>query len=804
MPTSPTSQVTDFSRDITGRFVCNGLDEALRSADSSQRPDARPFDVVVIGGGTFGAAFAQHLFSADRAHAHRILVLEGGPFALPEHVQNLPPLGLNSPAATSIADLRAAGQDRTARNEVWGLAWHGDAPFPGLAYCVGGRSLFWGGWSPQPLDSELAPWPADVVADLGNRYFRESAEQIGVTDSNDFIHGELHTALRQQLFDAIQAGQITGAVPFANLPLHLNVPAAAAAAGSSRMGRVTTTANDILKLEAPLAVQSRSPRSGFFPINKFSTVPLLMKSSRTAFNESLGDDVKKRLMAVPLCHVRRLVPASGPGGPNVAAIDTTLGLIQLSPNVSVVVALGTIESTRLALLFLNEIPAAERPNLPAGRGLMAHLRSNLDIRVPRTALTALDPAIRELQASALFVKGRHTFADGSFGHYHLQITASGLGRFGADSEAELFKKVPDVDGFEAFRNATDSHILITIRGIGEMEPSGNSLVRLDPEADEFQMQRAFVHLETTQKDRELWNVMDQAADDVAAAFANGQPLEILGRRRDGLGTTHHEGGTLRMGPAGPGVTDSDCRLRGVSNLYFAGPATFPSLGSPNPMLTGIGLTRRLADRVAARTAPVVEPGFQLLFDGASTANWRMSTIRNQPSRDNPGSFYLVDGAFESLPGSDIGLLWCSTPTPADFILRLEWLRWSQDANSGVFLRFPDPESKGYNNTAFVAVDFGFEVQIDEQGAPDGLAIHKTGAVYNQASQTLSQQPALPVGQWNQFEIRAQGQNYKVLLNGVQVSAFTNTQAGRGLPTGFLGFQTHTGRVAFRNIRIGPL
>src|SRR6266480_4102626 len=57
-------------------------------------------------------------------------------------------------------------------------------------------------------------------------------------------------------------------------------------------------------------------------------------------------------------------------------------------------------------------------------------------------------------------------------------------------------------------------------------------------------------------------------------------------RRDGLGTTHHEAGTLRMGDnANDSVTDVNCRFHGVKNTYTAGPALFPTNGSPNPMLT---------------------------------------------------------------------------------------------------------------------------------------------------------------------------------------------------------------------------
>jgi hypothetical protein len=227
------------------------------------------------------------------------------------------------------------------------------------------------------------------------------------------------------------------------------------------------------------------------------------------------------------------------------------------------------------------------------------------------------------------------------------------------------------------------------------------------------------------------------------------------------------------------------------------------------MLTGVALARRLADKLAVGPSVPTSDGFQPLFDGASTAAWRMASIKNQPGRDNPGSFIIVDGALESMPGTDIGLFWCKTPTPPNFALRLEFLRWQQNANSGVFVRFPDPESKNYNNAAYVGVDFGFEVQIDELGAPDGAAIHKTGAIYNEVNQTLSQQPARPVGQWNELEIRAQGQDYTVLLNSQQVTEFANTQPGRGQPTSpgmpsFIGLQTHTGRVAFRNIRIKGL
>src|SRR2546422_10587545 len=76
-------------------------------------------------------------------------------------------------------------QQRQWRKEVWGLAWQRNARHPGLAYCLGGRSLFWFGWSPQLLVSEMlaGAWSIVVVNDLKNRYFAESGKQLAVTST---------------------------------------------------------------------------------------------------------------------------------------------------------------------------------------------------------------------------------------------------------------------------------------------------------------------------------------------------------------------------------------------------------------------------------------------------------------------------------------------------------------------------------------------------------------------------------------------------------------------------------------------
>src|SRR5207248_1206000 len=82
------SEYTSFTLDNMGRYLCNSLQEALDSAGQAVAGNGRDFDVIIIGGGTFGSIMAESLFVRDQTRSRRILVLEAGPFVLPEHVQN--------------------------------------------------------------------------------------------------------------------------------------------------------------------------------------------------------------------------------------------------------------------------------------------------------------------------------------------------------------------------------------------------------------------------------------------------------------------------------------------------------------------------------------------------------------------------------------------------------------------------------------------------------------------------------------------------------------------------------------------
>src|SRR3989442_7787118 len=136
MPQPLRAEFTPFTLDTMGRFLANTLQEAIDSSHQTIGESRRDFDVIVVGGGSFGSVLAERLFLNDSTHSYRILVLEAGPFVFPAHTQNLPVLG-------GAADMvRPRGADTAPwRPGHQGLHYHG------AIYAGGWRVPSFGGWS---------------------------------------------------------------------------------------------------------------------------------------------------------------------------------------------------------------------------------------------------------------------------------------------------------------------------------------------------------------------------------------------------------------------------------------------------------------------------------------------------------------------------------------------------------------------------------------------------------------------------------------------------------------------------------
>lgn len=178
-----------------------------------------------------------------------------------------------------------------------------------------------------------------------------------------------------------------------------------------------------------------------------------------------------------------------------------------------------------------------------------------------------------------------------------------------------------------------------------------------------------------------------------------------------------------------------------------------------------------------------DTNFLNLFDGKSLDDWKMA---------GKGKFTILQGENVLQTEGGMGLLWYYKRKFEDFTLELEWRASSRKDNSGVFIRFPNPR-----NDPYVAVNEGYEIQIDDLARPDGKPIHSTGAVYGFAAPSIINSKS--IGEWNSLKIIAEKQNYIVITNDVKViSNFT----GNRLLEGYIGLQNHDDRskVYFKNIK----
>src|SRR5437016_5864907 len=211
--------------------------------------------------------------------------------------------------------------------------------------------------------------------------------------------------------------------------------------------------------------------------------------------------------------------------------------------------------------------------------------------------------------------------------------------------------------------------------------------------------------------------MDTVSDKIALVFAGNEAFDILAgpnrtirvptgtraerlailgsfkNRRDDLGTTHHDAGTMRMGDnIADAVTNDFGRIHDTTNCYIAAPALFPTTGSPNPMLTGVALGRRTGDLLNASVLPGPDPivspqsyaGFRALFDGtaATFSRWRLAGPAG-------GGMLHVNGEMVSYGDGGMRLFYYSQQAFGDFTLRLQFRIFdAANHNSGVFVRFP--------------------------------------------------------------------------------------------------------------------
>jgi hypothetical protein len=205
-------------------------------------------------------------------------------------------------------------------------------------------------------------------------------------------------------------------------------------------------------------------------------------------------------------------------------------------------------------------------------------------------------------------------------------------------------------------------------------------------------------------------------------------------------------------------------------------------------------------------AGAAEPGFEVLFDGTSTAAWRGFRRESFPDK----GWAVVDGALKTVVGGDR----CDLVTREafdDFELELEW-RVSPGGNSGVFYDVSEAGEQVWHT--------GPEMQVlDDQRHRDGQD-PKTSAGSLYALLAPAGKTLRPVGEFNLARLVKRGRHVEHWLNGAKVVEYelmSPALAGliaaskfKDMPRfakegrGHIALQHHGEEVAFRNIRVRRL
>ena len=136
----------------------------------------------------------------------------------------------------------------------------------------------------------------------------------------------------------------------------------------------------------------------------------------------------------------------------------------------------------------------------------------------------------------------------------------------------------------------------------EPAPNPDSRILLSDERDAFGLNRAAVNWQLTDLDREtIRRAQELIAIEVGRSGFGRLRMEMEDSEDlllHGTGTHSHHMGTTRMHEDPRlGVTDANCRVHGLENLYIAGSSLFPCVGHANPTLTIVALALRLADHL---------------------------------------------------------------------------------------------------------------------------------------------------------------------------------------------------------------
>lgn len=502
------------------------------------------FDFVVIGTGFCCLAFIERALKQD-PHC-RILVIERGPFFLPEHFQNLPlPFmntlgGLSETFPWTLSATTASGQGGTIRWQ------HGMVPF------FGGRSTLWSAWCPRPTIEEMVGWPSETI-EAARRYFGSAEELVHVqgadevdADKNDTImqlvcrKRPVYGALQQRIQDLLKEH--------------------------------ATSIEGIYRTEAAQLASGAEDIDGI-DFQKFSTPgEILAIATRQAELHRKGEGAA--LSIVTECVVEKIIQQYGCA----TALQTSRGVLPLG-NAKLILAMGTLPPTTL---ISNSFPQATE----VGKRFSAHFITAIVARVPKQDL---DPKGKfgDLELGACYVAG---IGKNYQQQYHIQLSAL-WDQDPIKNAGTALRYMPDVvaTASPAQLASSKDHVVFVCAVLGELDYRNQSNWFLPNNQDTDITTNSLLQVTEKQNDMETWNAMDEATFSVLEKVLSPQRADRVeywhGTPEQGKWTAQrpsekarrvdalvHESSTLHIGKDDTAPVDLNYKLRGSENVFVTGGA----------------------------------------------------------------------------------------------------------------------------------------------------------------------------------------------------------------------------------------
>jgi choline dehydrogenase-like flavoprotein len=550
----------------------------LSEAGWKQAREEGRFDFVVIGSGFCALAFTERMLRHDPNS--RILIIERGPFFLPEHFQNLP-LPFQQTLGGLTETFPWSLSSRTASQPPGRISWvHGIVPF------FGGRSLMWSAWCPRPTRAEMADWPEETIL-AAERNFDDAERLLNVVPA-----------------DRIDAVLDNSSLTLASKrrPIYGTLQRALQDALAKNLDHVDTATSC---LAAPIAVGAGVQEDLDFA--KFSTpAPLLDLVIRQA---KLARNLRGQpLSIVTDCAVSRILQQDGVA----TAIQTSRGIFNLG-GAKLILGMGALPP---ATLILNSFPQVAR----TGERFTAHFISSIVARMPKRNFPFAGK-LAEMELAAIYLAGRTTE---SKLQYHVQLSVLSDSNPKQNSERAA-RYMPDVVATASLAQLTNSHdhLVFVCASLGELDcRNEHNWLRLNDHTDPTT--NVLLQVIANDVDAATWDSMDEATfqmleralspvgaegveywhgDANAGAWQMKRPV-VEQRRAPAL---VHEASALWIGNDCAGVVGTDYRPHGVDNVYITGAGLWPTAGSWNPTLTMVALAQDLADRLKDQSHKAVTP-----------------------------------------------------------------------------------------------------------------------------------------------------------------------------------------------------